>query len=75
MLYVAQVKDNPVPSDSLLTLDLKSGSKVNIGTHAVTLEKFFDGQLKAQRWLDIGNGEVSTQGGGHLVISLYFPQT
>ena len=49
------VKDNPIPSDSLMTIDLKSGSKVNIGTHAITLDKFFDGQLKAQRWLDIGN--------------------
>ena len=42
-----------------MTIDLKSGSKVNIGTHAITLDKFFDGQLKAQRWLDIGNGEGS----------------
>ena len=32
-------RDNPVPSDSLLMLDLKSGSKLNIGTHAVMLEK------------------------------------
>lgn len=42
-----------------MTIDLKSGSKVNIGTHAITLDKFFDGQLKAQRWLEIGNGKGS----------------
>ena len=52
-----QVKESPVPSDSLLTLDLKSGSKVNIGTYAVTLDKFFDGNLKATRYYDIGNSE------------------
>ncbi len=51
-----QVKESPVPSDSLLTIDLKSGSKVNIGTHAITLDKFFDGQAKATKSLDIGNG-------------------
>ena len=44
-------------SDSLLTLDLKSGSKVNIGTYAITLDKYFDGNLKATRSFDIGNGE------------------
>ncbi len=47
-------------SDSLLTLDLKSGSKVNIGTYAVTLDKFFDGNLKATRYYDIGNGESTS---------------
>ena len=52
-----QVKESPVPSDSLLTLDLKSGSKINIGTHAITLDKFFDSNLKSTKWLDIGNGE------------------
>lgn len=44
-------------SDSLLTLDLKSGSKVNIGTYAITLDKFFDGNFKITRSLDIGNGK------------------
>lgn len=52
-----QVKESPVASDSLLTLDLKSGSKVNIGTYAITLDKVFDGQLKATRVFDIGNGK------------------
>ena len=28
-----QVKESPVPSDTLLTVDLKSGSKIKIGTH------------------------------------------
>jgi len=46
-----------VPSDSLLTFDLKSGSKVNIGTFAITLDKFFEGNFKATRSMDIGNGE------------------
>ena len=46
-----------MPSDALLTLDLKSGSKVNIGTYAITLEKFFEGNFKATRSFDIGNGE------------------
>ena len=53
----SQVRETPIPSDSLFTVDLKSSSKVNIGTHAITLEKFFDGNLKTTRWLDIGNGE------------------
>ena len=53
----SQVKESPIPSDSLFTVDLKSSSKVNIGTHAITLEKFFEGNLKTTRWLDIGNGE------------------
>jgi len=45
-----------VPSDTLLTVDLKSGSKIKIGTHTITLDKFFEGNLKTTRWLDIGNG-------------------
>ncbi|XP_064394544.1 uncharacterized protein LOC135341813 isoform X2 [Halichondria panicea] len=49
------VKESPVPSDSLLTLDLKSGSKINIGTQAITLDKFFEGNLKATRSMDLGN--------------------
>ena len=57
VILCAQVKESPVPSDSLLTLDLKSGSKVNIGTYAITLDKFFEGQLKATRAFDIGNGK------------------
>ena len=51
-----QVKESPVPSDTLLTVDLKSGSKIKIGTHTITLDKFFEGNQKAMRWLDIGNG-------------------
>ena len=47
-----------MPSDALLTLDLKSGSKVNIGTYAITLDKFFDGKLKATRSFNIGNGKI-----------------
>ena len=43
-----------------MTLDLKSGSKVNIGTYAISLDKFFDGKVKATRSLDIGNGESWT---------------
>ena len=50
------MKESPIPSDSLLTLDLKSGSKVNIGTYAITLDKFLDGSPKATRAFDIGNG-------------------
>jgi len=46
---------DPVPSDTLLTVDLKSGSKIKIGTHTITLDKFFEGNLKTTRWLDIGN--------------------
>ena len=42
--------------DTLLTVDLKSGSKIKIGTHTMTLDKFFEGNQKAMRWLDIGNG-------------------
>jgi len=30
-----QVKESPVPSDTLLTVDLKSGSKVKICTHTI----------------------------------------
>ena len=37
-----QVKESPVPSDTLLTVDLKSGSKIKIGTHTITLDKFFE---------------------------------
>lgn len=40
-----------------MTLDLKSGSKVNIGTYAITLDKFFEGNLKATKVFDIGNGK------------------
>ena len=51
-----QVKESPaVPSDSLLTVDLKSGSKINIGTQAITLDRFFEGNLKATKSLDLGN--------------------
>ena len=49
------MKESPVPSDTLLTVDLKSGSKIKIGTHTITLDKFFEENLKAMRWLDIGN--------------------
>ncbi len=52
------MKESPVPSDSLLTLDLKSGSKINIGTQAITLDKFFEGNLKATRSMDLGNGKL-----------------
>ena len=45
-----QVKESPVPSDTLLTVDLKSGSKIKIGTHTITLDKFFEGNLKTTRW-------------------------
>ena len=54
--HMIQVKESPVPSDTLLTVDLKSGSKIKIGTHTITLDKFFEGNLKTTRWLDIGNG-------------------
>ena len=37
------MKESPVSSDSLLTIDLKSGPKVTLGTHVITLEKFFKG--------------------------------
>ncbi|XP_065845112.1 extended synaptotagmin-1-like isoform X2 [Oscarella lobularis] len=50
-----QVKESGVPNDSLLTVDLKSDSRIQIGTHSVTLEKFFDGQNQARKWLGIGN--------------------
>lgn len=56
------MKESPVASDSLLNLDLKSGSKVNIGTYAITLDKFFEGQLKATRAFDIGNGKGVARG-------------
>ncbi len=56
-VIIVQVKESPVASDSLLNLDLKSGSKVNIGTYAITLDKFFEGQLKVTRAFDIGNGK------------------
>ena len=52
-----QVKESPVPSDSLLTVDLKSGSKINIGTNGITLDKFFEGNLKATKSLDLGNSK------------------
>ena len=52
-----QVRESPVPSDSLLTVDLKSGSKINIGTNGVTLDKFFEGNLKATKSLDLGNSK------------------
>lgn len=39
-----QVKESPVPSDSLLTIDLKSGPRVTLGTHVITLDKFFEGK-------------------------------
>ena len=55
-IILSQVKESPVPSDTLLTVDLKSGSKIKIGTHTITLDKFFEGNQKAMRWLDIGNG-------------------
>ncbi len=61
------MKESPVPSDSLLTLDLKSGSKINIGTQAITLDKFFEGNLKATRSMDLGNGKS-------LYLSLIKPQ-
>ena len=52
------MKESPIPSDSLLTVDLKSGSKINIGTQAITLDKFFnEGNLKATKSLDLGNGD------------------
>ena len=54
-----QVKESPVPSDSLLTVDLKSGSKINIGTNGITLDKFFEGNLKATKSLDLGNSELN----------------
>lgn len=41
---VIQLRDVALFSNSLLTVDLKSGSKVNIGTHTITLEKFFEGK-------------------------------
>ena len=46
-------KESPVPSDSLLTVDLKSGSKINIDTNGITLDKFFEGNLKATKSLDL----------------------
>ena len=46
-----------MPSDSLLTVDLKSGSKINIGTNGITLDKFFEGNLKATKSLDLGNSK------------------
>lgn len=57
-------------SDALLTLDLKSGSKVNIGTYAITLDKFFEGNLKGTKSFDIGNGEdyIEWEGGPNLRI-------
>ena len=42
--YYFQVKETPVPSDSLLTIDLKSGPRVTLGTHVITLDKFFEGK-------------------------------
>ena len=41
--WLLQVRDVALLSNSLITVDLKSGSKVNIGTHTITLEKFFEG--------------------------------
>lgn len=44
MIFSPQLPDEVVVfNNSLLTVDLKSGSKVNIGTHTITLEKFFEG--------------------------------
>ena len=34
------MKESLVLSDLLLTIDLKSGPKVTLGTHVITLEKF-----------------------------------
>ncbi len=61
-----------MPSDSLLTLDLKSGSKVNIGTYVITLDKFLEGQIKSTRTLDIGNGKL---GRVHWDVSVRLPIT
>ena len=52
-----QVKETPVLSDSLLTANLKSGCKINIGTNGITLDKFFEGNLKATKSLDLVNSE------------------
>lgn len=38
-----QLRNEAILGNSLLTVDLKSSSKVNIGTHTITLEKFFEG--------------------------------
>lgn len=48
-------KESPIPSDSLLTIDLKSGKNVTLGTHVITLDKFFEGNLSATKWLELGN--------------------
>ena len=40
-----------------MTVDLKSGSKINIGTNGITLDKFFEGNLKATKSLDLGNSK------------------
>lgn len=34
---ITQLKENAVSSDTLLTVDLKNGSKIKIGTHTITL--------------------------------------
>ena len=31
--------------DSLMSIDLKSGPNVTLGTHVITLDKFFEGGL------------------------------
>ena len=48
-LHMIQVKESLVPSDTLLTVDLKSGSRIKIGTPTITLDKFFEGNLKTTR--------------------------
>ncbi|XP_003385799.1 PREDICTED: uncharacterized protein LOC100638002 [Amphimedon queenslandica] len=49
------VKDSPISTDSLMSIDLKSGPNVTLGTHVITLDKFFEGNLRATKWLDLGN--------------------
>ena len=44
LLFLLKVKENPIPSDSLLTIDLKSGPTVTLGTHVITLDKMFEGE-------------------------------
>lgn len=56
-----------------MSIDLKSGPNVTLGTHVITLDKFFEGQfsstpnalfnsvtgnLRATKWLDLGNSKL-----------------
>ena len=64
-VHVLQAKESPIPSDSLLTIDLKSGKNVTLGTHVITLDKFFEGKL---------NYMYNTAYTGHVYVTFFIMQ-